>query len=353
MLNRQNILTFLLLVIPIVLLFLAADVMDERYIRRIATVLCINLILVLGLQVFMGNSGILSFAHIGFMGIGAYASAVLAIPVRMKSMALPELYGFLAGVELNPLLAIVVGALVAALVAAALSYPMMRLSDAAAVITSFALLVVLHTIMVHWSALTNGPRTLFGLTSATNLYLAAGSAILMVALALFFKESRAGILLRAVRDDEIAAAGMGAHVSRLRWYGFVLSALMAGFGGGLWAHFITSFSPNAFYLKETFVILGMLIIGGSLTVSGAVFGTFAVTIVYELLRFTENTINIAQVFPKPVVGLTEVVLAIAMIATLILKPGGIMGTREIGARGMFRKLVSPNTYTSHRKEGER
>ncbi len=337
MLNRQTFLTFFLLIVPILLLLASVRVIDERYLLRIATILCINLILVLGLQVFMGNSGILSFAHIGFMGIGAYTSAVLAIPMQMKSMALPDLYGFLVGIELSPLLAIMIGALMAALVAAAVSYPLMRLSDAAAVITSFALLVVIHTLMVHWSALTNGPRTLFGLKSATTLSLAAGSAIIMVAVAIIFKESRAGVLLRAVRDDEVAAAGMGAHVSRLRWYGFVLSALMAGFAGGLWAHFITSFSPNAFYLKETFVILGMLIIGGSLTVSGAVFGTFAVTIAYELLRFTESSINIAQVFPRPVVGLTEVVLACAMIATLILRPGGIMGAREIGSWDIFRK----------------
>ncbi len=337
MFNRQTLLTFLLLLIPIVLLVGMVLVVDLRYVERIATVLCINLILVIGLQVFMGNSGILSFAHIGFMGIGAYASAVLAIPVAMKGMALPDLYPVLATIEFPPLLAILTGALIAALVAAAVSYPLMRLSDAAAVITSFALLVVLHTLMVHWSALTNGPRTLFGLKSATGLFMAAAAAVAVMAVALLYKESRLGLLLRSVRDDETAAAGSGVHVSRLRWYGFVLSALIAGFGGGLWAHFITSFSPNAFFLKETFVILGMLIIGGSLTVSGAVVGTFAVTIAYELLRYTESTINIAQVFSKPLVGLTEVVLACAMIVVLIVRPAGIMGAREIGAWKIFRK----------------
>ena len=60
--------------------------------------------LVLGLQIFMGNSGILSFAHIGFMGVGAYTSAVLTIPAQMKGMALPDLYPFLQGVELSPYL---------------------------------------------------------------------------------------------------------------------------------------------------------------------------------------------------------------------------------------------------------
>ena len=92
------------------------------------------------------------------MGIGAYTSAVLTIPVQMKGMALPELYGTLSGLELSPYLGMIAGGLVAAFVAAVVSWPLMRLSGAAAVITSFALLVVLYTIMTHWSAVTNGPR---------------------------------------------------------------------------------------------------------------------------------------------------------------------------------------------------
>ena len=67
----------------------------------------------------------------------------------------------------------------------------------------------------------------------------------------------------------------------------MLSALIAGVAGGLWGHFITSFSPKAFYLKETFVILGMLVIGGTSTVSGAVFGCFLVTFAFEGLRGIE------------------------------------------------------------------
>ena len=74
--------------------------------------------LVLGLQVFMGNSGILSFAHIGFMGVGAYTCAVLTIPAQMKGMALPDLYPILQGVELSPYLGIPAGGLAAAAVAA-------------------------------------------------------------------------------------------------------------------------------------------------------------------------------------------------------------------------------------------
>lgn len=311
-------------------LVVVSELLGVRLFDRIATNLCIALVLVLGLQVFMGNSGILSFAHIGFMGIGAYASAVLTIPAQMKGMALPDLYPTLENVQLSPYLAIPIGGLVAALVAAIVAYPLMRLSDAAAVITSFALLVVLHTVMTHWSAVTNGPRTLFGLPNVTTLALAAGTAILALITALAFKESRIGLLLRASRDDEIAAAALGVHISKLRWQAFVLSALLAGIGGALWGHFITSFSPKAFYLKETFVILAMLVIGGPNTVTGAVIGAFLVTATFETLRALEATLNRAGLTTDPVVGMTELVLAIAMILILILRPGGLFPTREIG-----------------------
>ena len=328
---RRHLVTLAILSALILLLALSGSLLGVRLYDRIATTLCISLVLVLGLQVFMGNSGILSFAHIGFMGIGAYVSAVLTIPAQMKGMALPDLYPVLAGLELPVPVAVLAGGVVAAAVAAAVSYPLMRLSDAAAVITSFALLVVLYTVMTNWSAVTNGPRTLFGLPQATTLHSAAAAAWLALIGAMLFTESRTGRLLRASRDDEVAAAAMGVNIPALRWRAFILAAFFAGIGGALWGHFITSFSPKAFYLKETFLVITMLVIGGANTVSGAVIGTFAITLAYELLRGLEGALNAAKVTQNPVVGLTEIVLAVAMIAVMILRPGGIMANREIGA----------------------
>jgi branched-chain amino acid transport system permease protein len=356
MLDRKTWMTMALLLLPVALLVFGAEQVGVRLFERIAINLCISLALVVGLQVFMGNSGILSFAHIGFMGVGAYASAVLSIPAQMKGMALPDLYPAIADLQLQPYLAIAIGGLVAAAVAAVVSYPLMRLSDAAAVITSFALLVVLHTLMQHWSEVTNGPRTLFGLPNATDLHLAAAVAAGAIVIAVLFKESRTGVLLRASRDDETAAAAMGANIPLLRWRAFVLSALIAGIAGGLWGHFITSFSPNAFYLKETFVILGMLVIGGTGTVSGAVFGCFAVTFAFEGLRSIESGLNRAQIFSEQVVGLTEITLALAMIGILILRPGGLFATSEIGAmlfrRGAKAPPPLPGTPQAGPQEGD-
>ncbi|PJR15513.1 branched-chain amino acid ABC transporter permease [Sinorhizobium meliloti] len=327
---KHSYFTALILIGVIAIIAVGSQLLGIRLYDRIATNLLISLVLVIGLQTFMGNSGLLSFAHIGFMGLGAYTSAVLTIPAQMKGMALPDLYDFMKVVEVSPLLAMLAAGVLAAVIAAVVAYPLMRLSDAASVITSFALLVVLYTVMNNWSAFTNGPRTLFGLPKTTDMPIAAVVAAIVVVVALAFKESRTGKLLRASREDEVAAAALGADIPHLRWRAFILAAFIAGIGGALWGHFITSFAPKAFYLKETFLIITMLVIGGANTVTGAVAGTILVTFAYEGLRGTEGALNATALGAGQVVGLTEIVLALAMIAVMIVKPGGLFPNREIG-----------------------
>jgi branched-chain amino acid transport system permease protein len=318
-----------ILVLALLILAIGAELVNITLIVRIATVMFINLILVLGLQLFMGNSGILSFAHIGFMGIGAYSSVLFSMTPEAKQLSIPNLYPFLIPVHLPFWASVLVGALIAALIAAVISYPLMRLSDAAAVITTFALLVIIHVVLVHWDRITNGPRTLFGVDFYTDLWTSAIVCMVTVFLAYLFKESRVGLRLRATRDDAYAAASIGINKVVMRWMAFTASAFLAAIGGGLWAHFITSFSPYAFYLTETFVVLAMLVIGGPYSVSGAVVGTVVVTSVREILRSIENYLNIAKVFPQGVFGFTEVILSIVLILILVFQPGGIMGSREV------------------------
>lgn len=318
--------TLVVLIVPLLLLALLTQLFAGLLINRIVTVLFINLVLVCGLQIFMGNSGILSFSHIGFMGIGAYASVLFSMTPQAKAFTLPDLYPILQNVHVPFLLAVLIGAGIAALVAALVIYPLMRLSDAAAVISMFALLVIIQVVLVHWSIVTNGPRTLFGVDFRTTLWVAVIFGILAIIGAYFFKESDLGLKLRASRDDRYAAGSVGINIVNVRWLGFILSAFFAGFGGGLWAHFITSFSPYAFYLSETFAILTMLVVGGPGGVSGAVLGTVVVTIVHEGLRQIENNVNLGG---GNLVGFTEVFLATALIAILILRPGGVMGGHEL------------------------
>jgi branched-chain amino acid transport system permease protein len=122
---------------------------------------------------------------------------------------------------------------------------------------------------------------------------------------------------------------VGINITLVRYCSFVISAAIAGFGGGLYAHYITSFTPNAFYMTETFSVLAMLVVGGTGGVSGAVVGTLVVTIAREGMRAIENGINLNHLLPFDVIGLTEVFLATVLIVCLILRPEGIMGGHEI------------------------
>ncbi len=321
--------TGLLLVGPLIVLTWVVHLFGGEVLQRILTVLFINLSMVLGLQIFMGNSGVVSFAQIGFMGVGAYASALFSMSPQAKAMALRNLYSWLVPVQVPFVLAVIFGGIIAALVAALVGYPLMRLSGAAAVIATFALLIIVHTVLINWSEVTNGPRTLFGLEAYTTLWVSAAVGILFLLLALWFKETSLGLQLRASREDEAAAASVGINIVWVRWVAFVLAAFVTGVAGALWAHFITSFSPLAFYLPQTFLIISMAIIGGSASVSGAVVGALAVTAIFEGVRSIENAINISALLPFTVSGLTEVCLSVAMILILILRPSGILGSREI------------------------
>lgn len=338
--------TPLTLVGVVLALAVLTELMGIPLLARIVTVMFVSLILVLGLQLYMGNSGILSFAHIGFMGIGAYTSVLLSMTPTAKELSNPNLYPFLIPLHLPFLPSLLIGALVAAFIAAVVGYPLMRLSDAAAVITTFALLVINNVVLVHWDRVTNGPRTLFGVNNYTTLWTGVIFCVITIFAVYFFKESRVGLRLRATRDDAYAAASIGINMVLMRWLAFIASAFVAGVGGALWAHFITSFSPYSFYLTETFVILAMLVIGGPYSVSGAVVGTLVVTAAREILRAIENYVNILQIFPEGFFGFTEVVLAIVLIVILVYRPGGIMGSQEIRWPLRLRKAGTPETNPS-------
>lgn len=321
--------TPLTLVAGVLLIAALTQLVGNSLLSRIVTVMFISLMLVLGLQLYMGNSGILNFAHIGFMGIGAYTAVLFSMTPQAKLLTNSDLYPFLVPLHLPFLPSILIGGLVAALMAALISYPLMRLSDAAAVITTFAVLVIINVVLLHSDRVTNGPRTLFGVDNYTHLWTSVIFAVLAILAVYLFKESRFGLRLRASRDDRYAAASIGINMVLMRWLAFIASAFIAGVAGGLWAHFITAFTPYSFYLTETFVVLAMLVIGGPYSVSGAVVGTLVVTAAREVLRAIENQVNILQLTPQGFFGFTEVVLSIVLILILIYRPAGIMGSREL------------------------
>lgn len=321
--------TLAILLVPLVAAGIVINALGSQLLIDIYTYFCVALMMVFAVQIFMGNSGILSWTHVGFVGIGAYAAGILSTAPMVKSMGVPNMYPFLVDIQLPVLPSILLGGLIAAAVAAVIGYPLMRLSDFAGVITLFATLIVIHVVMTQWDNVTNGPRTFFGVPDWTSLTAALVGAIVVILLAYWFRESALGLRLRATRDDRYAAAAVGINMVLVRYLTFVLSAAVAGVAGGFWAHYITSFSPKAFYMAEMFMLLSMLVIGGAGSISGAFTGTVVVTVARELLRQVEANINNAHVLPFEVFGLTEIVMAVLMVLVLVWRPGGVIGGQEI------------------------
>jgi branched-chain amino acid transport system permease protein len=319
--------------------------LGDRVLIRVVTVLFINVVLTVGLQMFMGNSGLSSFGHVAFMAIGAYSSLWFTLSPAEKNRTLPDMpeTWIMHGWQTDFLPAILLAGGVAAVVGGLLGVALVRLRGASFTIATFAFLIVVHTVALQWEPMTRGSRTVFGIPDLTSIWVALVAALIVVVAGLVFRESPVGLRLRAARDDEDAAASIGIHIAWVRWVAWIASIFITGAAGALWAHFITTFSPNAFYIAETFLIVAMLIIGGSGSVSGAVIGAVVVSLSSEWLRRLEGWLNqnrtdgtiIGQIIPIELRGFPEIVLAIAMILILIKRPAGLTGGREIGLGGLW------------------
>jgi branched-chain amino acid transport system permease protein len=244
---------------------------------------------------------------------------------------------------------ILLGAVIAGIVAALIGIPLVRLRGASFTIATFAFLIVVNRVALQWEEVTRGSRTVIGIPKLTGLWNAMFWALLAVIAGFAFKESRIGLKLRASREDEDAAASLGVNAPLMRWVAFVLFGFMSGLGGALWAHFIQQFSPHNFYLKETFLIVAMLIIGGAGSVSGATIGAISVALASEWLRQIENWTNtqrtddtfFGNLIPFQLVGFTEITLAVAMIVVLAIRPSGLTGGREISLPGRWFRSRKP------------
>lgn len=312
-------------ILAIMLLAGQAGIVTQRRV-----VLClISVVMVVGLYIFMGNSGVLNFSAVGFMAIGAYTAALLTMPVTAKRTFLPDLPAWLATAELPLLAGPLLGGLLAAAVALPIGVPLMRLSGIAAGIATFSLMFIVYVVLGNWNSVTGGQASLMGFKAWVGLGSAGVFAIGAVILAWLYQESRWALALRASREDAVAARASGLRVVRLRLGAFVLSAFVCGVGGGLYGHFQGTLRVESFYLDLTFLYVAMLVVGGTRSLSGAVAGTVAVSALAEALRQIEVGVSIpgTGVLISAPAGLGDVVLAAVMLLILIWRPQGVIGGR--------------------------
>ncbi len=280
-------------------------------------------VVVLGLNFVYGFGGIFSLAQAAFWGIGAYTSALLTTDGH---------HGFLVG--------LLGAALVTSLFGVILGVPTLKLRSHYLTMATLAFAEAVRLVLMNADRLTHGANGIRGIPPAAlgplvfdtplqSYYLNLAVVLAAILFTTRFRRSRLGRALEATRDDELAAGASGVDVTYCRVLAFVLSALLAGIAGSLWAHFSSYISPETFDLFGTIRFVAMLLIGGAGTALGPLVGTLLLTYLPEWLRFLEAwymaiyglSIVLFLVFaPKGLVGLVE-----SLIARLMSRFGGETG----------------------------
>jgi branched-chain amino acid transport system permease protein len=288
-----------------------------EYVQRIVLLAGINVILAVGLNLINGTTGQFSIGHAGFMAVGAYGTAYVGTLLR------PVIAGALgAGTAADAVtfnLALLVGALFAALTGLAVGVPSLRLKgDYLAVVTlGFGEIIrILFNNATFLGAATgyfgNDPS---GLPSYTNFFWVYAWATLIVLLIRNVTFSQTGRSLLAIREDEIAAEAMATPTTRLKVQAFTLSAATAGIAGGLFAHMQAGIRPEDFKFEKSIDMIVMIIVGGLGSITGSVVGGIFVAVTLELMR------DLSQY--------RLVIYALLLVIIMLVRPQGLFGSAEL------------------------
>ena len=310
-----------LLTVPLLALALVANAVASPAELRVVVNFFVALVLVLSIQSFSGNSGIVSFGHVAFMGVGAYTAALLTIPPAIKHFILPELPSVIGDAHIGFLQAVLISTVVGAFVAAVIGVPLMRMQEGAMAMATIGVLVIFFVVFDNWDAVTRGSTGVFGIPRNTSLLSAVILSLIAIFVCRVFRESNAGLKLRASRADPVAAEALGANVVHLRYVAWVLSGAIMGMGGAIWAQYNLAFDPKQFFFTQTFNLLAMVVVGGLASVSGAVIGAATVTLTTEIMRRIEDSVGVP--------GLTQMAVALLILLILYRRPDGLVGRSEV------------------------
>ena len=320
--------------------------------NKLITAMFIDAIMVIGIQIYVGNTGVFSFGHIGFGAVAGYIFAIFAIGPDAKATRIPDAPFGLVDVSLSPLTATVVSLaatlVVAAVVGIGLGRSGARSGSVAATVITLALLFFTHEVARSWTDLTGGERAglTFGigdtLQTRTPIYLVLFASIVA---ALLFARSRTGRLSHAAREDNLAARAMGINPVAQQTVALLLSVAVVSLAASLRVYEIGSILPSLFFFDYTLLTLVMLVVGGRRGVTGALLGVAVITVVRESARRLGSDGyeifglgldgHLDWVFRE---GLPTVLLGLAMVGFMIWRPNGLLDDWEMDS-WMWRRFI--------------
>ena len=317
----------LLVLLSVATLFAIPNLTGNEYVLALGVSFATLSVLSGGLNLVYGYTGLLSFAQVGFFGIGGYTAALLVVEQDWSLWASAAAGGALA-----------------ALVGLVIGYSSLRLSRHAFVIVSLSFALLCMIVAQDWVSLTRGAMGIPGLPIPTmNLpggmrwrfvqpsdfyYLLLSFAVVAHTTIYLVVTSRLGRAMRAIKLNEPLAQSQGINPLSYKLLAITLSALLAGIVGGLFVFYLTIVDPSIFDFYYTETMLIMVIIGGPGSFWCVLLSSAVLTVIPDLLRFTTD--------------LRMVLYGIVLIAAMLLFPGGLGGwlDRRRIARWRRPRLVS-------------
>ena len=290
-----------------------------------------SLVMVIGLQLFVGTSGILSFGHVAFVAVGAFTYALAQVPPDLKASMLPGLFPFLQDLALPWWAAVALAGVAAAALAAIVGPFLMRAEGLQAGIATFAPLLMTQQVLTYWrSVAPPSGQSFVGIPDVFGLQTLLWFALAAIVLSWLYQRTRTARLLRATREAPLAAPASGVQPLHNRMIALVLSAAMCGVGGALWAETNRVVSASQLGIGMTFTLLAMLVLGGRLSMWGAVAGTMVYSILDSALQFLQRGVEVAGWIVWIPEGARLIFLGALLVIVLLFLPEGLTGGRRFG-----------------------
>jgi branched-chain amino acid transport system permease protein len=314
--RRSPVLTVALWVVGIGLLLAFPYIINqERYVVHVCVTILFNICLATSMWLIW-TLGLVSFAHAGFMGIGAYTSALFLI-----RLGLPLWVGFWAA------------AAVAGVIALVVSIPVMRTRAVYFFMASWAVGEVIKRIFAYYREFLGGWEGLFNIkppklgpidfsNRIAYYYLALLLAIAIVLIVYRINKSRTGWIFWSIHEAEILSSHLGIHALKYKVAAFTIASVMAAMTGALYAHYHQYINPRSFDIWTSEFALVHVIVGGLSTVAGPVMGAVFLTVIDELLRPTE--------FYR------IIIFGVILILTVLFLPGGLESIPRRIRQGVWR-----------------
>lgn len=342
---------WLLSLVTLALVVLALTALEGRRneYNMLYTVLQKGMILAVAavaMNLLNGFTGLFSLGQAGFMAIGAYVTAILTIP----AVKLPGVY-YISGVSQTilsfrgwtdglpdwlqtafPFVALIIGGLVAALFAALIGFPVLRLKSDYLAIATLGFSEIIRAIIAspQLNLITNGSYGLKSIPKLENLLVTFLIAAVCIGFIVLLIRSSYGRAFKAIREDEVAAEAMGINLARHKQYSFVISSFFTAVAGGMLAMYMRSIDSGTFKIGLTYDVLLIIVIGGIGSVTGSVISALLVTAAKEWwLRFFDQPLVIAGwEVPLFRTGFRMVIFSLLLMAVVLFYQRGLLGHKE-------------------------